>query len=155
MSCFGVFSAVLALLGTLMACSMAPLALAGLSGEFRTQIDQQIRRLEVARVGLRTLRKAVEIWVRTFVQLFGWKLLSWKFFIFTPVYALTISVLVMLVWIVPEYIRFYSIHSFGDPAYMSPAMKEGIHQWFSFGIWIAIALDYFSILLTKVSLRFL
>jgi hypothetical protein len=125
MSCFGVFSAVLALLGTLMACSMAPLALAGLSGEFRTQIDQQIRRLEVARVGLRTLRKAVEIWVRTFVQLFGWKLLSWKFFIFTPVYALTISVLVMLVWIVPEYIRFYSIHSFGDPAYMSPPMKEG------------------------------
>ena len=57
--------------------------------------------------------------------------------------------------VVPNYVYFYSSHSFGDPAYMSIPIKEGIREWFSLGIWIAIILDYASVFLTKISLRFL
>jgi hypothetical protein len=155
MSCEA-FSAVLAILANVVTCSAALLALAGISGDFRTQIDQQIRRLEDAGLGLQTpIKAAVDLWLRIIFKLFEWKLLSCKFFVFTLIYTLIISLLVMALWIVPEYAKYYSIHSFGDPAYMSPLMTEGIHQWFSFGIWIAIALNYPSVFLTKLGLRFL
>jgi hypothetical protein len=129
----------------MLACSSALLALAAISGDFRTQIDQKIRQLEDAESGRQTLRVVVYIWLRVFAQLFGWKLLSWRFFVFTPVYTLIISVLVIGLWIVRENA---SLHG-------HPWMEEAIHQWFSFGIWIAIALDYVTVFLTKVSLRFL
>jgi hypothetical protein len=136
-----------------MACNGVLLALVGFNKNYRTQIDQQIRRLEDTGWGLQTLRKAVIIWLQTFVWLFGRKLFSWRFLVFTPVYTLVISVLLIAVWVFVSYAEFYTTHSFNSPVYMSVWMKEEIHEWFSFGILIAIALDYPAVFLTKLSLR--
>lgn len=153
MSCSGMFSVLMTILASLLACSMAPLAIASINEGFRQDVTVRLRQMRSAGWGTQFLRKAVEIWLSMFVHLFGVKIFSWKYFVFTPIYTLSISMLFIIVWIVPKYVHFYWTHSFADPAYMNVGMKEGLRQWFSHGIWIAIGLDYVSVFITKIGLR--
>jgi hypothetical protein len=152
----GDFSALLTIVGTIVTCSAAILTLAALSRDLRIQIEQQIRRLDGSVFLLRLpLKAAVNIWLSSFFTLFGQKFASWQFFVFTPIYTVTISVVVLVLWIVPLYIHFYSTHSLREPAYMDEITQIEIGQWFWRGIFIAVVIDYFTVFFTKLNLRIL
>jgi len=153
MSCSAWFQISPSVLPALLTCAGVLFAFASTSSEFRNEINAMSRGYAKAGWAKATLGRAVEIWLRVFVHVFGRRLLCWRYFICTPLYTLVVSVILVGLWLALVYGDYYFHHNFDTPAYLQPWMRESIKQYFKFGIVIAVLLDYFAILSIKIALR--
>jgi hypothetical protein len=153
MSCSAWFQIASSVLPALLTCATVFIALASTSREFRHEIDAMS--VGYAKAGWTKIlvTGAVQIWLRAFVNIFGRKLVCWQYLIYTPLYTVAVSVILIGLWLGLVYGAFYANHSFNTPAHIQLWMWESLRQYMDFGIFIAIALDYLTVLLTKVALR--
>ncbi|WGS54915.1 hypothetical protein LFL96_36080 (plasmid) [Paraburkholderia sp. D15] len=108
-----------------------------------------IKEMKGRTFGAATLEQMAKTWVMIFERYFGDRLLSIKQIITIPIYTLTVSCVYIAVWIL------HNIHGDINANFkpFSPLMKQSLHDYFHEAIFVALAVDIFSISLTRIAIR--